>query len=456
MKDRTPATFYYTTRKAQMGRDSANRGTPSGHAGDVANDLDKASFVEDLHRALGHLYDPTVLLHSSLVQSFGLDRRRDIVAALRSILIDGIEHLKPDKNVPSDSQAWRVYRVLRYRYAEQLTQREVAHDLRLSVRQLRRQEKAGLRVLADSLWRRYDLHLQAPTPATSQAGREISPTDTSMPSRQRELAWLRESLPSEPTDLRDTVEAALMTVGPLLRRARVRVDCKLSENLPRLAVQVVAMQQALVNVLTAAVGSVPGGTIYIQAESDRWDVHLEIRPTRRDDTALAQAGDQAEALRMAQQLITLFGGTMQVQLGDVLGRPFVVQIFVPAAGQIPVMVIDDNADALHLFKRYLLGTRYRFVGVSDPQRAVETAINSSCRAIVLDVMLPGVGGWELLGRLRAHPQTRGLPTIVCTILPQEQLALALGAAAFIRKPVCRLDLLSVLDRETEAGLRESR
>jgi CheY-like chemotaxis protein len=53
----------------------------------------------------------------------------------------------------------------------------------------------------------------------------------------------------------------------------------------------------------------------------------------------------------------------------------------------------------------------------------------------------------LLGRLHEHPGTHNIPVIVCTILPDEDLALALGAAALIRKPVSRLTLLDALDRQ---------
>jgi CheY-like chemotaxis protein len=73
------------------------------------------------------------------------------------------------------------------------------------------------------------------------------------------------------------------------------------------------------------------------------------------------------------------------------------------------------------------------------------------RAIVLDVMLPGIDGWELVGRLREHPRTRDVPIVICTILPQEQLAMALGAAAFLRKPVAREVLLEVLDQQCILG-----
>jgi CheY-like chemotaxis protein len=65
--------------------------------------------------------------------------------------------------------------------------------------------------------------------------------------------------------------------------------------------------------------------------------------------------------------------------------------------------------------------------------------------VLLDVMMPEVDGWELLGQLRQNPATSHLPVVVCTILPQEELARSLGANAFLQKPISRDDFLRVLD-----------
>ena len=122
--------------------------------------------------------------------------------------------------------------------------------------------------------------------------------------------------------------------------------------------------------------------------------------------------------------------------------------------QATVLVIDDNADALQLFQRYLSGSRYRFTGAQDAHRGLALAEELVPQVIVLDVMLSKEDGWTLLGQLREHPRTRGIPVIVCTILSQEQLALALGAADFMRKPVSRTELLSALDRQLDLRSRE--
>ena len=72
----------------------------------------------------------------------------------------------------------------------------------------------------------------------------------------------------------------------------------------------------------------------------------------------------------------------------------------------------------------------------------------------MDVMQPGINDWELLGQLRVLPALQGVPIIVCTILPQEDLALALGAAAYLRKPINREVLLSTLDQLVHRSSKE--
>ena len=64
-------------------------------------------------------------------------------------------------------------------------------------------------------------------------------------------------------------------------------------------------------------------------------------------------------------------------------------------------------------------------------------------------MMPQVDGWEVLGQLQQTAATQQTPVVVCTILADAELALSLGAAAFVRKPVTREAFLAALDRAAE-------
>ena len=66
--------------------------------------------------------------------------------------------------------------------------------------------------------------------------------------------------------------------------------------------------------------------------------------------------------------------------------------------------------------------------------------------IVLDIMMPEQDGWEVLQRLRATPETRDLPILVCSVLNEPEIAQALGASDYLIKPVTQDALLTKVER----------
>ncbi|MDQ1301194.1 MAG: hypothetical protein QG637_1115, partial [Chloroflexota bacterium] len=152
-------------------------------------------------------------------------------------------------------------------------------------------------------------------------------------------------------------------------------------------------------------------------------------------------------LTLAGRLAEVAGGTLDYRLDEAAAAPFVAQLLLPVADCIPVLAVDDNTDTLALLARYLGGTPYRFTGTADPKTALSLAVETHPAAIILDVMLPGIDGWELLSQLREHPQLERVPFLISTILPYGELASALGAAEFLPKPVSREALITALDRQ---------
>jgi CheY-like chemotaxis protein len=65
-------------------------------------------------------------------------------------------------------------------------------------------------------------------------------------------------------------------------------------------------------------------------------------------------------------------------------------------------------------------------------------------AVLLDIRLPGIDGWSVLRALKADPHTAGIPVIVVSIVDERARGIALGAAAYLVKPVGRDDLLAAL------------
>jgi CheY-like chemotaxis protein/signal transduction histidine kinase len=430
------------------------------------------ALVQEVHWALQHLYDPAELRKSPLVGWLALTARRNPPAALEERLRAAIQDLRPAENVPLDSNAWRIYQILQRRFVEQLTQRQVAADLGYSTRQMRRQEGLALETLADLLWQRYGLAAKMKDEQRPRVAAVVSPEQSPpqssrpeiAPGSEQELQQIRESFPSEIGDLAALLAAALKSIAPLAQATGTRIQLQIPEDRPPVSGQLEPMRQALLSLLTAAVLSAPGGQVRVNAQVHAQELGVELAAEGGETPAAATRVEIAEGLAMAGRLLDLCGGQLTIMYrggGHAVADPrpeprpepvegpharFAASVSLPIAPQTTVLVVDDNADALRLLQRYLSGTRYRFLGVRDATQVVPAAEAAAPAAILLDVMLPGVDGWELLGRLREHPQTRDVPVIVCTILPQERVALTLGAAAFLRKPVSREALLAALDQ----------
>lgn len=411
---------------------------------------DFASFLTELAHAVQNLYDPAALRKSDLSAMLGLDAQEN-PAILRQVLLDAIEALKPRNAIGPESKAWRTYRILLHRYIEQFPRSDVARTLGLSIRQLTREDSRSVRVLADHLWSQYVDNRRRELAQIAQPGAEAA-GEGKGPSQQQEMEWLKSSMPNEAIDVRDTIETVLKTVAPLVQALGVSAD--LADLLvPAVAGQSSTLRQALLDVTTACIRAVPNGTITIGAEVVAQQVHIVVHASALQGRECRLEKEQAEGLDMARRLLALMGGALQASPAG--ARRCAVTLSLAIAEQVAALVIDDNADTLQLFRRYLAGTRYPFHDCRDPRLALQMAKDLQPQIIVLDVMLPGIDGWQLLQQLREDPATQDIPVILCSILPEEHLALTIGAAAYLRKPVSRADFLAALDRHAAPAGRGS-
>jgi CheY-like chemotaxis protein len=144
---------------------------------------------------------------------------------------------------------------------------------------------------------------------------------------------------------------------------------------------------------------------------------------------------------MTLEMLQLLGGSLTTAVGEC---SIDVTLRVPAAGKTNVVIVDDNQDFVHFCRRCVRGTRFRLL---QPAAWTVTAIlDTAPDAILLDIMLPDVDGWELLQALQREPSTASIPVIICSIVREEALATALGAVRYLPKPMLHQDLLATLER----------
>ncbi|MFT5869139.1 MAG: DNA-binding response OmpR family regulator [Paracoccaceae bacterium] len=112
-----------------------------------------------------------------------------------------------------------------------------------------------------------------------------------------------------------------------------------------------------------------------------------------------------------------------------------------------VLLVEDEANILEAISFLLLRDGWDVRGHGNGETALAEIERFDPDVIVLDVMLPGKSGLDILRDLRASDRTRNLPVLMLTAKGQtkdRELALALGANAYLTKPFANTELVETL------------
>ena len=131
------------------------------------------------------------------------------------------------------------------------------------------------------------------------------------------------------------------------------------------------------------------------------------------------------------------------------------QVDAPVSPAGTVLVVDDDPFTIELISQ-LLRPSYRVRAAKDGEHALRLLAEPSLPDLVLlDVMMPGIDGFETLGRIRADPAIRDVPVIMVTALnadADEERGLSMGAVDYIAKPIRPAILLARVAGQIERKL----
>jgi two-component system phosphate regulon response regulator PhoB len=123
-----------------------------------------------------------------------------------------------------------------------------------------------------------------------------------------------------------------------------------------------------------------------------------------------------------------------------------------------VLVVDDEPDIVALVAYHLAKAGYRVSTAGDGAQAIAAAREERPALVVLDLMLPGISGFEILEQLREHEETRDVAVLMLTARKEEPdriRGLALGADDYLTKPFSAQELVlrvkAILRRTGAAG-----
>lgn len=115
------------------------------------------------------------------------------------------------------------------------------------------------------------------------------------------------------------------------------------------------------------------------------------------------------------------------------------------ANNSPVLVVDDQPSNVKVLQAYLLGAGFNPLAAYSGEEALRLASTENPDVILLDIMMPGMDGFEVTRRLKASPLTQHIPVVLVTSLDgsdNRSKGLDAGAEEFLTKPVNQTELIA--------------
>jgi CheY-like chemotaxis protein len=342
------------------------------------------AFVKQVKEALENLYDFPYLLRHPLAQEGDPTTEHSIEAGARRLrrdLIAAIEALNPGADVSSQTPQARIYNLLVLHYVEGRTVQEAAHEMDISQRQAHRNLRQGEERVAAVLWGR--------RPTTSPQ----EPKATQLSSVQEEMARLVTQ--SCPTDACALLERAQDAVLQQAAQRAVAFETECSQKPLAISTDPALAQQVLINALSHIVRQAQAGTLHLALRTDEKQISLTLRYIPEPESAHTPA-----ISNVVKQLADRLGWTVKQE--DQPGNARTVRLLMTPRCP-TVLVIDDNEGLVKLLDSYLTGQACQVISAASGPEGLGLAQEQGPDAIVLDVMIPGMDGWEVLQRLRNHP-----------------------------------------------------
>jgi signal transduction histidine kinase/ActR/RegA family two-component response regulator len=281
----------------------------------------------------------------------------------------------------------------------------------------------------------------------------------------------------EPTvfSIPTALESALSMVRERAASHAIALDLAVGTGVDVVEADELRFKQVVLNLASNAVKFTPdGGNVAVSAHRQGRNLVVVVTDTgpgipeadrERIFESFQQGGRGAPkaegtglGLTLSRRIVQLFGGRLSLESEEGRGSVFTFTLPVYpavdtdgpatdddlAAPRPTILLVEDDRASLDLMLAYLVGTPALVHTAHDGIEALDMIRHRPPEAVVLDVRLPRMDGWEVLAALKADPKTSHVPVVMASIVDDRPRGLALGASAYLTKPVGRSELLDAL------------
>jgi signal transduction histidine kinase/DNA-binding response OmpR family regulator len=294
----------------------------------------------------------------------------------------------------------------------------------------------------------------------------------------------------EDIDLRVLVDDIAGAAQPLAARNGNRLDVDCPAAIGKMHSDATRLRQIMLNLVSNACKFTDHGTVTLGLARSRTDgadwLELRVSDTgigmtkeqvsklfqefmQADSSTTRKYGGTGLGLAITDRLCRMMGGSVAVDSEPGKGTTFAVRLPMDGAASAAqtdvvttvekpgpgsaakqprtnrVLVIDDDATVRDLMRRVLSREGFDVVTAADGPEGLALARELRPSVITLDVMMQDMDGWSVLQAIRADRDLSDIPVVMLSILDEKQRGFALGASAYLTKPVDRGRLAAALE-----------
>jgi signal transduction histidine kinase/DNA-binding response OmpR family regulator len=284
---------------------------------------------------------------------------------------------------------------------------------------------------------------------------------------------------AEKFDVRSVIESVCAVLRGMGRSKVPVFVLNIPPNLPPIESDLTKFKQILFNLLSNAVKFSPGsapiaisafhvgngpdeGTITVSVRDEGIGIDPKNHDVIFDEFRQIDGSERREfggtglGLALVKKFVQLQGGWVRVESSPGRGSTFSFTLPVHSraavlsglpeppraeAGAERVLVVEDDAQAYALISSALGSAGYLSIRARHGEEALHLAREMHPIAVTLDLVLPGLDGWDVLKSLKSDAATRDIPVVIISRVDERDLGVALGAQDYFVKPVDRDRLL---------------
>ncbi len=263
-------------------------------------------------------------------------------------------------------------------------------------------------------------------------------------------------------ELSALLNSVVEKLSPTASENEVEVEIVIGDKLPTVRADESLQNRLFTNLIERCIKAAPAkGKVLITVELV--GEYVEVQIVSRGESApsyveiqLGEASERGLALYVADQIAYAHEGELTF-LGmdqEIKAVTLTLPVQLKGRGRGKILVVDDNPQAATLLEYALEEEGYEAIKALNGLEGLKLARSERVDLVILDILLPGIDGYEVCHRLRAAPETASTPIIMISAKAREEdraTAMRIGADAYFGKPLGMAELMKAIQNLLEEG-----